>query len=98
MIYRPHIPYACGTHSVALRNPFRTHTEYEVDARRTLPCSVVFLRVYTKTSWHQYEDLPSLEVIHGKTLPNASPLLKSTRFPYKYPKIGIFTLVYYPRG
>ncbi len=56
--------------------------------------AMVFLRVYTKTSWHQYEDLPSWEVIHGKTLPNASPLLKSTRFPCKYPKIGIFTLVY----
>ena len=28
-----YIPYACGTNSVALRNPFRTHTEYEVDAR-----------------------------------------------------------------
>ena len=28
-----YIPYACGTNSVALRNPFRTHTEYEVDTR-----------------------------------------------------------------
>ena len=34
---RPHIPYACGTHSVALRNPFRTHTEYMVDTRNKLP-------------------------------------------------------------
>ena len=35
--YAEYIPYACGTHSVALRNPFRTHTEYEVD--------VVFLKI-----------------------------------------------------
>ena len=43
--------------------------------------------------------LNSLNMIIRTTVAsNASPLLKSTRFPYKYPKIGIFTLVYYPRG
>ena len=59
MIYRPHIPYACGTHSVALRNPFRTHTEYEVDARRTLQR---FYGIPESVYKDNMNDLPSWEV------------------------------------
>ena len=32
--YQSIIPYACGIHSAGLRNQFRTHTEYEFDARK----------------------------------------------------------------
>ena len=32
--YQSIIPHACGTYSAGLRNPFRTHAEYEVDTRK----------------------------------------------------------------
>ena len=32
--YQSIIPYACGIHSAGLRNPFRTHAEYEVGTRK----------------------------------------------------------------
>ena len=55
MVHRPHIPYACGTYSVALRNSFRTHTEYEVDAIDYLVGNEHLERQLHKSDWsHDY--------------------------------------------